>query len=160
MSFSKRNIWIQFSENTSSTRKKELRYKKKNTEAKKCQVKRKNLLYIYLFLVFLICFKNLSFDKKTETQTKMVIHNIDMNMQYLAEKKLTVCLILLFLELFIDGKLKTSVRWSKYEWNITLSSNSCFCLSDEMHCGCWSIVVVANINRIAPLKSRLHWKPF
>lgn len=34
----------------------------------------------------------------------MVVHTIDMNMQYLADKKLTVCLILLFLELFIDGK--------------------------------------------------------
>lgn len=35
----------------------------------------------------------------------MVLNTFDMNMQSLADKRLTACLLLLILELFFDGKL-------------------------------------------------------
>lgn len=34
----------------------------------------------------------------------MVLNTIDMNMQSLADKRLTACLLLIILELFFDGK--------------------------------------------------------
>lgn len=36
----------------------------------------------------------------------MVLNTIDMNMQSLADKRLTACLLLIILELFFDGKFK------------------------------------------------------
>lgn len=35
----------------------------------------------------------------------MVLHTFDMNMQSLADKKITICLVLFLLELFLDGEL-------------------------------------------------------
>lgn len=35
----------------------------------------------------------------------MVLHTFDMNMQSLADKKVTICLLLFLLELFLDGEL-------------------------------------------------------
>lgn len=35
----------------------------------------------------------------------MVLHTFDMNMQSLADKKITICLILILLDLFLDGEL-------------------------------------------------------
>lgn len=35
----------------------------------------------------------------------MVLHTFDMNMQSLTDKKLTICLVLFLLDLFLDGEL-------------------------------------------------------
>lgn len=38
----------------------------------------------------------------------MVLHSFDMNMQSLADKKITICLVLFLLDLFLDGELSIS----------------------------------------------------
>lgn len=51
----------------------------------------------------------------------MVLNTIDMNMQSLADKRLTACLLLLILELFFDGKqieLETELERFIFKWHV------------------------------------------
>lgn len=48
----------------------------------------------------------------------MVLHAFDMNMQMLGDKKITICLVLFLLDLFLDGELSLYVCGDSYRWRL------------------------------------------